>query len=616
MPLSFYTWEDVALFGGREAEVKACARLLGRERTKVLLLQGATGCGKLSFLRAGLIPYLESEVVRFQFLEEYDVKNPKALFVRCTEAPLTRLCEALYDWGETPLVIRLPDADPEEVSMAEIRGGKDRATFIRENASSVPKLIEVLRAIESRLPKTAVLVIDQGEEILTLNDRDHELNKRLLFDFLIAFSETTIDLKIIVALRTEYFGAFYQELKKRRFSSEHVDDFLLPELSTQQLVEAIRYPTSRDIPPKYLQGRPQPGDHYNFDFEAGLPDKIVSGLRSVNKAEGGILPLLQVTCERLFRMAKARKPPGRRQSRDGPWKITSSDFAQLGELDQQIDRYVDDTIQEEIQRQLPKLDVIDGAEELALWKDLLFSMVVNKPDNTAVTDIRSEAELQNDPAIVECHADFRQMCDALTRERILRLDTRGSAFDRSLRTSVRDSTGEEEDVKYFSLGTDAIAVVLSKWSATRKFIKDRQDFPKLFVSLGIKIAGGYIIFLGLILIAHSLYTDPFEWMLFPIFGGFAFVGIAVYMLVTEFLAAFSSCCACFRGCSAQDRQPNEHCIRGYWTRERLGHFAKNARSRDLLFLASLPRPRVASTLATMPFASRPAPAVLRERSRG
>jgi hypothetical protein len=286
--------------------VKACAHIVGRERTKVLLLQGPTGCGKSSFLRAGLIPYLESEVARFQFVQIYDINDVKALFIRSTEAPLIRLCEYLYDWGETPFPIHLPDADPEKVSMAEVRGGKDRLTFIRENAASVPKLIEVLRAVEKRLPKTAVMVIDQGEEVLTLNDRDNEHNKRLLFDFLIGFSETTIDLKIIVALRKEYFGDFYEELSKRRFSLEHVSFFLLGELSTEQLVEVIRFPTSRNIPPKHLQGRPQPGDHYNFDFEASLPEKIVSGLRSIKTAEGGILPVLQVTCERLFRTARAQ----------------------------------------------------------------------------------------------------------------------------------------------------------------------------------------------------------------------------------------------------------------------------------------------------------------------
>src|SRR4051812_49164345 len=95
--LSFYTSTDSGLFGAREADVRASARIIGEEETKVLLLHGTTGCGKSSFLRAGLIPYLESSVGRFQFLRSYDATDVKALFIRCTEAPLDRLCETLYD---------------------------------------------------------------------------------------------------------------------------------------------------------------------------------------------------------------------------------------------------------------------------------------------------------------------------------------------------------------------------------------------------------------------------------------------------------------------------------------------------------------------------------------
>jgi hypothetical protein len=124
--------------------------------------------------------------------------------------------------------------------------------------------------------------------------------------------------------------------------------------------------------------------------------------------------VLQVTCERLFRTAGARKRRGRRQlNREKPWIITLSDLVHLGECDQQIDLYVYETIQEEIQRQLPMLDEIDGAEELEIWKDLLYSMVLIRPDNSAVTVIRSESELQNDPAIKDCRTDFHQMCEAL-----------------------------------------------------------------------------------------------------------------------------------------------------------------------------------------------------------
>src|SRR5262249_51396385 len=211
--LSFYTSVDSGLFGGREADVRACARIIGEEETKVLLLHGTTGCGKSSFLRAGLIPYLESSVGRFQFLRSYDASDIKALFIRCTEAPLDRLCETLYDWADTPFRVDLPDGEAKEISLASIRSETtSREDFVAKNARSVEKLIGILRLLGKLLPRTIVLVIDQGEEVLTLNQRDENPNACRFFDFLIAFSKASIDLKVIVALRKEYFGDFYPEL--------------------------------------------------------------------------------------------------------------------------------------------------------------------------------------------------------------------------------------------------------------------------------------------------------------------------------------------------------------------------------------------------------------------
>ncbi len=95
------------MFGGREVDIRDCAGLLTDESTKVLLLHGWTGCGKSSFLRAGLIPYLESRVPIFQFMPDFDIDKTKALFIRCTEEPLLRLCETLYDWSEEPFSIEV-----------------------------------------------------------------------------------------------------------------------------------------------------------------------------------------------------------------------------------------------------------------------------------------------------------------------------------------------------------------------------------------------------------------------------------------------------------------------------------------------------------------------------
>jgi hypothetical protein len=157
--LSFYTPEDVALFAGRQRDVRDCARLLTRDRTKVLLLQGRSGNGKSSFLRAGLIPYLESKVPVFSFLR-FDITKTHALFIQCTDKPLFRLCEKLYDWTQAPFPVDIGEDERLFVDLAEIRGdADDRTAFVNQNATSVPNLMAVLRKIHEILPKWLILVI-------------------------------------------------------------------------------------------------------------------------------------------------------------------------------------------------------------------------------------------------------------------------------------------------------------------------------------------------------------------------------------------------------------------------------------------------------------------------
>ena len=68
--LSYYGPFDIGLFAGREAAVSQCARGLARHEGRVLVLQGGTGSGKSSFLRAGLIPYLETRGFDFEFMTD------------------------------------------------------------------------------------------------------------------------------------------------------------------------------------------------------------------------------------------------------------------------------------------------------------------------------------------------------------------------------------------------------------------------------------------------------------------------------------------------------------------------------------------------------------------
>src|SRR5262249_22473687 len=70
--LRYYEHGDRPLFAGRDGDIARCAQILGAADTRMLVLHGESGCGKSSFLRAGLLPHLEEECVGFRALQEED----------------------------------------------------------------------------------------------------------------------------------------------------------------------------------------------------------------------------------------------------------------------------------------------------------------------------------------------------------------------------------------------------------------------------------------------------------------------------------------------------------------------------------------------------------------
>src|ERR1700733_12433814 len=109
---SFYGPKDVLLFAGREQQVTDFAHLVLNDDTRFVLLQGATGCGKSSFLRAGLIPYLIGRRRGYDFRqEEGDGPRPKAVFIRSTDKPLQQLALEIFKLASEGYSFSSPDGE-------------------------------------------------------------------------------------------------------------------------------------------------------------------------------------------------------------------------------------------------------------------------------------------------------------------------------------------------------------------------------------------------------------------------------------------------------------------------------------------------------------------------
>ena len=95
---SFYGPEDAPLFAGREQQVVNFAHKVEDSKLRIVFLYGATGCGKSSFLRAGVIPFLERKRRGFEFRKEKEDQS-KAALIRSTSRPLQKLAEEVHDLG-------------------------------------------------------------------------------------------------------------------------------------------------------------------------------------------------------------------------------------------------------------------------------------------------------------------------------------------------------------------------------------------------------------------------------------------------------------------------------------------------------------------------------------
>src|SRR5262245_39381824 len=158
---SFYTREDMALLAGRSRHVEDCGRLLALKDTRILFLHGTTGSGKSSFLRAGLIPFLEQDVGRFGFLNE---EASKALFIRSFDDPLWSLCQKIHEMAGLSVEHRSLRGETTIISLEKARLDVPDVDGFAERVNDRPAmLVDALRFISSTLPDTLVLIVDQGE---------------------------------------------------------------------------------------------------------------------------------------------------------------------------------------------------------------------------------------------------------------------------------------------------------------------------------------------------------------------------------------------------------------------------------------------------------------------
>ena len=285
--LQVFDVKHADFFFGREALTEWLADALRPKphqalANRFLAIIGASGSGKSSLARAGLIPLLTTG--------------------------------ALPDSDKWPVVILKPGADPVESLAIELRKHKE----IGSEAGDIGALKRHLKQETDRLHLTVrlalsghpedrrvVLLVDQFEEIFTLCD--DELTRKAFIDALLyAASEPTGQTIVILTMRADFYGkcASYEALATEL--SDH--QVLVGQMSEQELRDAIV----------------SPADLTGCEFEPGLVEMLLDDVRG----ESGGLPLLEYTLSQLWERREGRR-------------LTVKAYSEIGRLQGALEKRAD-----------------------------------------------------------------------------------------------------------------------------------------------------------------------------------------------------------------------------------------------------------------------------------
>ena len=272
--------DDAAWFFGREREV---ARLIRKVRASAFTaVVGASGSGKSSLVRAGVLPMLRQDGWREV------VAKPGA-------APIAGLATRLAELGGG-------SGD----RLAEARRYRYDA-LLRGSAFG---LAEVAATLAPEAPRL-ILVVDQFEELFRYGEEARGAERAAMREEGRAFVELLLAatrgdagrLHVVITMRSDYFGecAGYRGLAEAVSGSQ----YLVPMPDRDQLEAAIRGPVQK--------------------ADASVDEGLVQRLLVDVEEETDRLPLLQHTLRRLWDVATGvpRRLTVRQRSRPGASQVRS-----------------------------------------------------------------------------------------------------------------------------------------------------------------------------------------------------------------------------------------------------------------------------------------------------
>ncbi|EAZ90862.1 nSTAND1 domain-containing NTPase [Crocosphaera chwakensis] len=276
--LKSYEKKHSNLFFGRTALIKQLYEFISHSARPLTVVLGASGSGKSSLVKAGLMAYLDP-------LPQWKTLTP----IRPGEFPLNRL-----------------------------------NTLIKELDDNSKTLHQAIANWSRNHPhQKLLLVIDQLEELITLSRDESE---REQFLQILANLATTYDnqLRIVITLRSDFESQFSNTLLTDYWQEGR---FIVPAMSRNDLREVIEEPASAKM--VYFE---------SLEDKGYLVDRLIDEVADMP----GALPLLSFALSELYLKLAHRYLEGQKTGDTVDRVITWQDYDQLGGVIKSLTRRADE----------------------------------------------------------------------------------------------------------------------------------------------------------------------------------------------------------------------------------------------------------------------------------
>ena len=290
---------DAAVFFGRDSEIDQVIGLLNRRRRRnahgFMLVLGASGCGKSSLVRAGVLPRLRRAGLDRDIPTSWAIVPP-IMGGRGLDGLALAVAHAFKEAGASR-------------DLAVVRGTLD--------AGALDQLAEELLNARGTPEGSLLIVVDQLEEVFgTPEDSEASTALRQLLD---ASADAGSPLAVLATMRSDFLNAF----QLFEGTAERYEKVTLDPMSRSRFAEVIEGPAER----------------FGIDLDPGLAERMAE-----ETAYNDALPLLAFTLEKLYETCES----GRR--------LTLQAYAALGGVDGSIKHIADAILHETGYAGLPAND--------------------------------------------------------------------------------------------------------------------------------------------------------------------------------------------------------------------------------------------------------------------